>query len=151
MLAVQCARITPVTLNVFHFHIPRIIPPSYYNSSAHRHQTSIGKWKQLERSSSPPPSSTAGGEHILSGDILLFEKGQRCWNGPSRSLRVSLACGPDDVLSTVAEPETCTYTAVLETPAACSPDLRDALFAEAGEGDGAAGLDVEDDVVEKEL
>lgn len=108
------------------------------------HQTSVGKWKGIERSSAFS-ASQAGGEHLLSGEVLVFEKGQRCWNGPSRSLRVSLACGPNDVLSTVAEPETCAYTAVLETPAACSPTLRKALLAEAG---GGREGDAEDPVID---
>lgn len=97
-------------------------------------QTSIGKWKGIQRL--PDASTTAnanGGDgtdsFLLTGDVLVFEKGQKCWKGPSRSLRVALACGPEDVLSTVAEPETCTYTAVLETPAACLPGLKDLLFA----------------------
>ena len=94
-------------------------------------QTSIGKWKGIERAGVNTKQQRDGvdGDLILSGDTLVFEKGQKCWNGPSRSLRVALACGPEDVLSSVAEPETCTYTAVLETPAACSPALRDVLVA----------------------
>lgn len=72
----------------------------------------------------------------------MFERGSKCWNGPARSLRVALACGPEEVLSDVAEPDTCTYTAVLETPAACSPGLKEALLASsvaAGRGDGGNG------------
>lgn len=59
---------------------------------------------------------------------------------------MSLACGPEEVLSEVAEPETCAYTAVLETPAACLPGLKEALMASsvaaggAGGGGGGAGL-----------
>ncbi|CAN0474883.1 unnamed protein product, partial [Ectocarpus sp. 8 AP-2014] len=64
---------------------------------------------------------------ILSGDVLVFDRGQKCWNGPARSLRVALACGTEDSLSAVTEPETCTYEAVLETPGACSSAQRDAL------------------------
>lgn len=107
-------------------------------------QTLIGKWKGLERAT---PAGGSNGSHgsgdgvghtegdnndqqlIFSGDVLVFDRGQKCWNGPARSLRVALACGPEDVLSAVTEPETCTYTAVLETPAACSPALREALIA----------------------
>lgn len=95
-------------------------------------QTSIGKWKGIERSTNTAPSFTT--EYLFTGETLVFDRGQRCWNGPARSLRVSLACGPEDILSTVAEPETCAYTAVLETPAACVSGFREALLAEAGGG-----------------
>lgn len=94
---------------------------------------------------------------MLSGDVFVFDRGQRCWNGPSRSLRVELACGPEDVLSAVAEPETCAYTAVLETPAACSPGLKDALLASVGVvgGSGSGGAEISvgaaDAVSESEL
>lgn len=117
-------------------------PPAAHKN---KKQTSIGKWKGIERA-----ADAAGGviDHggaddddnlILSGETLVFEKGQKCWNGPTRSLRVALACGPEDRLSSVAEPETCTYTAVLETPAACSPALRDALVASSRVGEEEAG------------
>lgn len=118
-------------------------------------QTSIGKWKGIERTVSqgvetdhPFDGHTKleGGEHpLLNGDVLVFDRGQKCWNGPTRSLRVELACGMEEVLSAVTEPETCTYRAVLETPAACSPGMRNALLAGpsgVGDSDGSAGLGV---------
>ena len=95
---------------------------------------------------------------ILSGDVLVFDRGSKCWNGPARSLRVALACGPEEVLSDVAEPETCTYTAVLETPAACSPGLKEALLASSvatgrsGGGGGGGGYRLSTDLgLEDEL
>lgn len=98
----------------------------------------IGKWKGVERAADAGGAEkNHDGDLILSGDTLVFEKGQKCWNGPARSLRVALACGSADLLSSVAEPETCTYTAVLETPAACSSALRDALVASSRVGEGA--------------
>eukprot|EP00903_Cladosiphon_okamuranus_P015073 g13943.t1 len=111
----------------------RVCPFKDAHQEEGKSKTSIGKWKGIERA-----AGAAGKDHgaaddddnlILSGETLVFEKGQKCWNGPTRSLRVALACGPEDRLLSVAEPETCTYTAVLETPAACSPALRDALIA----------------------
>ncbi|CAM9399155.1 unnamed protein product [Ascophyllum nodosum] len=100
-------------------------------------RTSIGKWKGIERvatdqkhllEDSGARSEDDGDQPLLSGDMLVFDRGQKCWNGPARSLRVALACGPDDVLSAVEEPETCAYTAVLETPAACSADMKNVLL-----------------------
>lgn len=85
--------------------------------------------------------SQQGSDHLLNGEVLVFDRGQKCWNGPSRSLRVALACGQEDVLVGVAEPETCAYTAVLETPAACSPGLIDALLGKgSNEGSRAEGI-----------
>lgn len=72
---------------------------------------------------------------VLSGDVLVFDRGQKCWNGPARSLRVALACGTEDALFAVTEPETCSYQAVLETPGACSSALRDALIASVAGGE----------------
>lgn len=69
-----------------------------------------------------------GEQPLLSGDVFVFDRGLKCWNGPSRSLRVALACGPEDVLSAVEEPETCAYTAVMETPAACTAHMKSDLL-----------------------
>ena len=52
---------------------------------------------------------------------MRFDKGAKCWNGPQRSLEVVFECGPLDELLGVAEPDTCTYTATMATPAACGP------------------------------
>lgn len=108
------------------------LPPPPWAPTRATQQTSIGKWKGIERGDNAGGNTNEAGEEtpfIFSGDVLVFDKGQKCWNGPTRSLRVALACGPEDALSAVAEPETCTYTAVLETPAACSAALREALIA----------------------
>lgn len=101
----------------------------------------IGKWKGIEHSADI--TSEAESKHLFNGEVLVFDHGQRCWNGPARSLKVSLACGQEDILSTVAEPETCSYTAVLETPAACSPGLKDILLG--NESTARRGLDYESD------
>jgi len=51
--------------------------------------------------------------------VLLFENGQKCWNGPKRSLTVTARCGSDNQLLHVEEPSMCEYTAEFITPAAC--------------------------------
>mmetsp|Transcript_24366 Transcript_24366/g.33558 ORF Transcript_24366/g.33558 Transcript_24366/m.33558 type:complete len:600 (+) Transcript_24366:163-1962(+) len=53
---------------------------------------------------------------------MSFTSGMKCWNGPERSLTVSLVCGIEEKLSNVEEPNRCEYTAELATPAACSED-----------------------------
>ncbi|KAH9113821.1 hypothetical protein LEN26_007242 [Aphanomyces euteiches] len=69
-------------------------------------RTSLGTWKRWESSST-----------------MVFEDGDRCWNGPSRSAHVVLECGAADEIVRVEELATCRYTITLATPAACSQTL----------------------------
>lgn len=62
-----------------------------------------------------------------------FEEGETCWNGPSRSMTVSLACGASPRLFAVTEPSRCEYAAVLATPAVCDETVAAALEAELAE------------------
>jgi protein kinase C substrate 80K-H len=66
--------------------------------------TDLGQWQGFEE----------GGF-----SVMKFGGGSTCWQGPARSMTVSVRCGAKDVLSHVQEPSRCEYTAVLETPAAC--------------------------------
>ena len=50
---------------------------------------------------------------------LVYEHGEHCWNGPSRSLAVTLVCGAETGILDVDEPSTCVYAATVETPAVC--------------------------------
>ncbi|POM76280.1 Glucosidase [Phytophthora palmivora] len=60
---------------------------------------------------------------------VTFSKGQKCWNGPNRSLTVKLECGPEPMeLYDVEEPSTCVYTAKLRTPAVCTEDDRERIM-----------------------
>ncbi|XP_008781219.1 glucosidase 2 subunit beta [Phoenix dactylifera] len=51
--------------------------------------------------------------------VMLFSNGDRCWNGPDRSLKVRLRCGLKDELADIDEPSRCEYVAILSTPAVC--------------------------------
>mmetsp|Transcript_29147 Transcript_29147/g.46809 ORF Transcript_29147/g.46809 Transcript_29147/m.46809 type:complete len:497 (+) Transcript_29147:144-1634(+) len=53
---------------------------------------------------------------------MSFKNGQTCWNGPARSLTVSLECGAETVLGSVDEPSKCVYATTLKTPVVCDPD-----------------------------
>ncbi|KAJ9168762.1 hypothetical protein P3X46_020252 [Hevea brasiliensis] len=65
--------------------------------------TSLGRWDKFE-------------------DLyrtMIFSNGDRCWNGPARSLRVKLRCGLKNELTDIDEPSRCEYVAFLSTPALC--------------------------------
>lgn len=65
--------------------------------------TRLGNWGKFEESYS----------------VMLFSNGDNCWNGPDRSLKVSLRCGLKVELADVDEPSRCEYAATLTTPALC--------------------------------
>ncbi|OVA08857.1 Glucosidase 2 subunit beta [Macleaya cordata] len=65
--------------------------------------TQLGRWEKFEDSYR----------------TMLFSNGDRCWNGPDRSLKVRLRCGLDNELTDVDEPSRCEYVAILSTPALC--------------------------------
>ncbi|CAM6125383.1 unnamed protein product [Calypogeia fissa] len=52
---------------------------------------------------------------------MMFENGDRCWNGPERSLRVKMRCGTKLELRSVDEPSRCEYVGEFSTPALCLP------------------------------
>lgn len=80
-----------------------------------------------------------GGSEVLLGTfsgyadnhtVMEFTQGTSCWQGPARSIKVTLRCGSETQLSQVDEPERCSYVAILDTPALCDAALIDSLQAE---------------------
>ncbi|KDD75177.1 subunit beta of glucosidase II-like protein [Helicosporidium sp. ATCC 50920] len=71
---------------------------------------------------------------------LVFHKGQHCWSGPDRSMRVRLVCGPAEKLRDVQEPSRCEYASALETPLACTDAALQRLEAELRLQRGRMGL-----------
>ncbi|XP_057953342.1 glucosidase 2 subunit beta [Malania oleifera] len=65
--------------------------------------TRLGHWEKLEDSYR----------------VMLFSNGDKCWNGPDRSLKVRLRCGLKNEIVDVDEPSRCEYVALLYTPALC--------------------------------
>jgi protein kinase C substrate 80K-H len=51
--------------------------------------------------------------------VMVYEGGQHCWNGPSRSTRVVLACAEEGEVWKVSESEKCVYRMEVGTPAVC--------------------------------
>lgn len=66
---------------------------------------------------------TADGKGLGSGErvALRYENGQHCWNGPSRSTLVVLACAEKDEVWKIVEEEKCVYRLEVGTPAVCGP------------------------------
>eukprot|EP00002_Diphylleia_rotans_P000605 TRINITY_DN1030_c0_g1_i1.p1 TRINITY_DN1030_c0_g1~~TRINITY_DN1030_c0_g1_i1.p1 ORF type:complete len:507 (-),score=109.10 TRINITY_DN1030_c0_g1_i1:321-1841(-) len=52
---------------------------------------------------------------------MAFRQGDGCWQGPQRSMTVTLVCGAKEEVQRVEEPERCVYTSIMTTPMACSP------------------------------
>ena len=48
-----------------------------------------------------------------------MEGGTQCWNGPVRSVVVSVSCGSENQLLRASEPNRCEYAFDFNTPAAC--------------------------------
>lgn len=94
------------------------------------HPVSLGAWAGWGAPGTEAAATDGGLADAASYRTMRFEDGAHCWNGPPRSLTVTVVCGPSDALSSVAEPSRCEYTAQLATPAACGPeDEREAAAA----------------------
>ncbi|CAO2825580.1 unnamed protein product [Amaranthus hypochondriacus] len=65
--------------------------------------TRLGQWEKYEESYR----------------VMLFANGDKCWNGPDRSLKVKLRCGLKNEVTDVDEPSRCEYVALLSTPSVC--------------------------------
>ena len=84
----------------------------------------------------PPDGKGLGsGERVA----LRYENGQHCWNGPSRSTLVVLACAEDDEIWKVVEEEKCVYRMEVGTPAACTGGGN-------GSGNGRGKGDIKDEL-----
>ncbi|KAF8035364.1 hypothetical protein BT93_C1404 [Corymbia citriodora subsp. variegata] len=68
--------------------------------------TRLGKWDKFDDSYK----------------VMIFSVGDKCWNGPDRSMKVKLRCGLKNEVADVDEPSRCEYEALLSTPALCKED-----------------------------
>lgn len=98
--------------------------------------------EQLENGHGPRLGSWKGFDE--SGEHMIFDNGDVCWQGPNRSMTVRIRCGATETLTKVAEPSRCEYTAEMTTPAACSEErvveLRAAIAAKKALLDGVAAV-----------
>jgi len=49
----------------------------------------------------------------------LYSRGNKCWNGPERSVNAVFECGAQTEILEVTEPEKCEYQLKIRTPAVC--------------------------------
>lgn len=49
-----------------------------------------------------------------------YDRGQNCWNGPDRSVRIHFECGIENQLKSASEPNRCEYAFTFATPARCT-------------------------------
>jgi protein kinase C substrate 80K-H len=75
----------------------------------------LGQWGQWEGN---------GNDRVMS-----FQDGDQCWNGPRRSIKVTIECGEEDDLISVDEPNRCSYEMKMKSPAACRREAADAILA----------------------
>ena len=54
---------------------------------------------------------------------MKFGGGQKCWNGPARSMTVDLVCGEETTPTNVQEPSKCEYSMTMSTPALCDEPI----------------------------
>jgi protein kinase C substrate 80K-H len=68
------------------------------------------------------------GKGLGSGErlALKYENGAHCWNGPSRSTTVVLACAEKNEIWKVVEAEKCVYRMEAGSPAVCTEDIKSA-------------------------
>jgi len=69
------------------------------------HYVLLGKWKKWESDY----------------NVMIYDEGEKCWEGPNRSANVTLLCGVSEEISNVKEPSKCEYVMDFYTPAACFP------------------------------
>lgn len=92
--------------------------------------TNMGKYTRLEKIV-VDDALPADGKGVGSGErwALRYENGQHCWNGPSRSTTVILACSEESEVWKIMEEEKCVYRMEVGTPAVCEPNHKVAASA----------------------
>lgn len=59
--------------------------------------------------------------------VMTYDGGDQCWNGPKRSVTVTLECGPVNEIVSVDEPNRCAYHMLFKTPAVCEESAANAV------------------------
>lgn len=75
--------------------------------------------EKLHQKSSSMSTLVGTYSHVDENGSLVYNHGQKCWNGPERSGRVDLECGKENELLAVREAQKCEYVFRVKSPLAC--------------------------------
>ncbi|KAL7686871.1 putative mannose-6-phosphate receptor binding domain superfamily, glucosidase II beta subunit [Plasmopara halstedii] len=81
--------------------------------------TRLGKWGSWAVAEVTDSSSSEASD-MVTYTKMQYSNGQKCYNGPDRSVVVNFLCGTDDEIVSVEEPSTCVYEMIVRSPLACS-------------------------------
>ena len=95
-------------------------------------ETSLGRWGSWLES----PADASGEAGVKKYHRMKYSGGATCWNGPARSVDVTLHCGLENRLSSASEPSRCEYSMHFITPALCVRE--ESLMTPAAEADATA-------------
>ena len=80
-------------------------------------------YKQVtQRSKSGGRETTLGNWDSWDGEdnsVMKYTGGEKCWNGPNRSMTVQMVCGAEEAILSAGEPNRCEYAMEFATPASC--------------------------------
>lgn len=63
------------------------------------------------------------GSDFSTNQTVVYTGGQVCWNGIERTLTVDFECGEKEAITSLIEPSTCSYKAVMTSPCFCTEEL----------------------------
>ncbi|KAB1227720.1 Glucosidase 2 subunit beta [Morella rubra] len=84
-------------------YVYKVCPFKHASQEEGHSTTRLGRWDKFEDSYK----------------VMIFSNGDKCWNGPDRSMKVKLRCGLKNEVADIDEPSRCEYVALLSTPALC--------------------------------
>lgn len=84
----------------------------------------------LQQKSASTNTLVGNFDHVDENGSLIYNHGQRCWNGPERSGRVDVECGIENELLSVREAQKCEYVFRIRSPLACKLPKESTIKAE---------------------
>ncbi|XP_004294940.1 PREDICTED: glucosidase 2 subunit beta [Fragaria vesca subsp. vesca] len=90
-----------------------------FESKQNKYVYKVCPYKQASQVEGHSTTRLGSWDKFDSYKVMIFANGDKCWNGPDRSLKVRLKCGLKNEVADVDEPSRCEYVALLSTPAIC--------------------------------
>ncbi|CAI5701993.1 unnamed protein product [Peronospora effusa] len=82
-------------------------------------QTKLGKWDGWYGKEDKGLPSSGKVDYTR----MRYSQGDKCYNGPKRSVLLHLECGERDEILSVDEPSTCVYEMAVRSPLACTAEV----------------------------